>query len=57
MVANESLKFDNSYFNEFLKFNKTKIKAIIIKNPSISKKDEWYNETFWDNYCKESNNK
>lgn len=54
MNANVAIKIDNNTFNAFLKANKDKINAMIPKNPSISKDDEWRNEDFWDDLSKET---
>lgn len=35
-------------FDKFLRDNKEKIDSMSIKNPTISKDDEWYDETEWD---------
>lgn len=53
MMVNTAIKIDNNYFNEFLRLNKAKIDAMTPKNPTISKDDEWVNETFWDTDYKE----
>lgn len=47
-IVNAALNIDNDYFNKLLKVNKLKIDAITPKNPTITKDDEWNQETFWD---------
>jgi len=48
MILKETLEMKNKKFNEYLNENLTKINSIVPKNPSISKNDEWREETFWD---------
>lgn len=55
MMENMALKAANEQFNEFLRLNRSKIAKITPKNPTISKNDEWYRETFWDTDYKEKN--
>lgn len=52
MMTGTALKMDNTLFNQFLQANKEKIDAVIPKNPSISKTDEWREENFWDESTK-----
>lgn len=46
-VFNNVTQIDNLKFNEFLKVNKEKINTILLKDPPISKDDEWRNEDLW----------
>lgn len=54
MAANAGAIVNQSMFDSFLKSNIDKINAIVPKNPTISKDDEWRNPEY-DVYEEESN--
>ena len=54
MAANAGAIVNQSMFDSFLKTNMDKINAIVPKNPTISKDDEWRDPEY-DVYEEESN--